>query len=227
MPDFNVIENVSQTLVAIIAEGIKIVDPSQGATGVQSNELAVLTDLHDPPAIPSTFPGVVAVTLVEVREDTHSRNRPDRLSTTSRVPNSLVRQKPPMALKLRYLVTPWSDKQNQEGRKYEQRMLGRILQIFYDTPILSGSVLKGQGDLHGQGPLTSRGEGLANSSEVLKVTLSKLTFEEQTRFWHAIQQRYRPSLTYDVRVVNLEPTLETSESIVVDRTLEFGGVGQS
>ena len=70
-------------------------------------------------------------------------------------------------------------------------MLGRVAQVLYDGAIISGT------DLHGQGDLPD-GNGLAGSSEALKVTLAPLTFEEQTRFWHAVQQKYRASLTYDV-----------------------------
>jgi hypothetical protein len=46
----------------------------------------------------------------------------------------------------------------------------------------------------------------------LKVTLSPLTLEERARVWYAIEKPYRLSITYEVRVVNLDSTLV--ESIV-------------
>jgi hypothetical protein len=90
-----------------------------------------------------------------------------------------------MALRLRYLVTPWS------GDLFtDHRMLGRVLQVLYDDAILNGPQLQG---------------GLAGTSQALKVTLAQLTLEERSRIWHAVQQPYRLSLTYEIRVVNLDP----------------------
>lgn len=216
MPDFNIIANISATLVDVVTKAIEVVDPTAGQNEIP---IAVLHDLRNEPTNQGNRPGLVAVTLVEVREDASSRNRPDRLSQHVGVSASLTRQKPPMALRLRYLVTPWSNRSDEEGRAFEHRMLGRVLQAFYENAIISGATLKGRGD----SPLAVD-SGLEGSDEVLKITLSQLSFEEQTRFWHAVQLKYRPSLTYEVRVVNLDATTKSSESIVVNRTLQFGGI---
>lgn len=216
MPDFNVIENVSQTLVELIGQAIRIVDPTANESEVPS---AVLHDLRSEPTIDGSRPGVVAITLVEAREDGPSRNRPDRIAPSSGGSPKLRRRKPPMALRLRYLITPWANEN--AGRAFEHRLLGRVLQLFHENSILSGAELKGSGDFS-----TTRDSGLSGSDEALKVSLAPLSFEEQTRFWHAVQLKYRPSLTYEVRVVNLDVTLETSESIVHDRILQYGEVAQ-
>ena len=89
-----------------------------------------------------------------------------------------------MALLLRYMFTPWSG-----DRVTDHRLLGRTLQIFYDGAIISGPSLQG---------------GLVGTSQALKVTLSPLTLDERARVWYAISKPYRLSVTYEVRVVNLD-----------------------
>lgn len=213
VPDFNVIANVSETIVAVVNDALQAVDPL--GAGVTA-PIAVLHDLHRPPTPPGEESGVLAVTLVEAREDPSSRNRP-RVRTLDPADSGRVNiAKPPMALQLRYVLTPWSRDlaatSTGEERQLEHKMLGRIAQVLYDGAILSGTDLRGQGDL-------PNGNGLAGSSETLMITLAPLTFEEQTRFWHAVQQKYRASLTYDVRVVNLKPMQSQSVALVTSRDL--------
>ena len=89
-----------------------------------------------------------------------------------------------MALRLRYLVTPWSG-----DVLTDQQMLARVLQVLYDDAVLNGPQLQGL---------------LAGTSEALKIVLTQLTLEERTRIWNAVQQPYRLSVIYEVRVVNLD-----------------------
>ncbi|TWT91733.1 DUF4255 domain-containing protein [Stieleria varia] len=220
MPDFNVIANVSATMVAVLNKALVAVDPL--GTGVTA-PIAVLHDLHTPPTPPAEESGVLAVTLVEAREDATARNRP-RVRSIDRADSGRVNiSKPPIALQLRYLLTPWSRDlgatSSGEERELEHRMLGRIAQVLYDGAIVSGAELQGPGD-------EPDGNGLAGSIEALKVTLTPLTFEEQTRFWHAVQQKYRVSLTYDIRVVNLDPEKSESVSRVSSREVRYGMVTQ-
>jgi Pvc16 N-terminal domain len=109
------------------------------------------------------------------------RNRPHVLTTT--VPD-LTRKRPPMALLLRYMMTPRSG-----DRVTDHRIMGRTLQVLYDGAILSGVRLQGT---------------LIGTDEALKVTLAPITLEERARVWYAIQKPYRLSVTYEVRVVNLD-----------------------
>ena len=101
MPDFNVIANVSETLVAVLNDALKAVDPlGEGVTA----PLAVLHDLHRPPVPPGEEAGVLAVTLVEAREDVSARNRPRVHSVDPDDSGRVKIAKPPMALQLRYLL---------------------------------------------------------------------------------------------------------------------------
>ena len=64
--------------------------------------------------------------------------------------------------------------------------------------------------------------GLAGTDQALKVTLSPLTLEERARVWYAIEKPYRLSITYEIRVVNLDA--ETIDALVPvsDRITQFG-----
>lgn len=140
-----------------------------------------VSEIHDLQGVISTTPARMTIFLFEVIEDATSRNRPVERNYTG---TQIVQPRPPVPLILKYLLTPWSG-----DRITDHRILGRALQVMHDGAILSGSQLQG---------------GLAGSSEAIKLRLAPLTLEEQTRVWHAVQRPYRLSLTYHVRVVNID-----------------------
>ena len=188
MPDSGVIAAVSETLQTVLTEALSTLQP----------EPPPVAEVHDLQGTISTNPARLTLFLFEVGEDPSARNRP-RVRGSS--PPNLTLQKPPMALLLRYLLTPWGG-----DRLTEHRILGRAMQVLYDHAILSGPDLRGN---------------LAVTDEALKITLSPLTLEEQTRVWFAVQRPYRLSASYEVRVVNLDS--ETIEQLtpVTHRTTEF------
>jgi hypothetical protein len=49
-----------------------------------------------------------------------------------------------------------------------------------------------------------------------------LTLEDRARVWYAIQKPYRLSVNYQVRVVNLDATIELRDEVVQSRTLDTG-----
>jgi len=172
--DPGVISDVSLTLKSFINAGAAKVFPGGGQ--------ADLNDLSDPTVKASSLPSL-SIFLFEIMEDASARNEP-RVRQTQK--NAVVIQKPPMALQLNYLFTPWTG-----NFQTDQQLLGRVLQLFYEQAILSGPVLQG---------------GLAGSATSLKVTLHTLTLEERTRIWLALTRPYRTSLSYGVRVVNIDVT---------------------
>lgn len=184
MLDHNVIADVSTTLVSALTGALT---PIGG--------MAELHDLQGPMA-PS--PIRVTLFLFEAFEDPSARNRPAKREGG---PSSSVLRKPPMALELHYLITPWSEK-----RETDHTLLGRVLQFLYDNAILSGPVLKG---------------GLAGTDQALKITLVPFPLEERTRVWHSVQKPYRLSVIYKVRVVNLVSERAEDVKPVSRRTLDY------
>jgi hypothetical protein len=172
--NYAVIGDVSETLRTALADGLSSLSP---VPAVQ---------VHDLQGTLGTNPALVTLCLYDVVEDASARNRPRQ-----RRPGPggvLLVEKPPMALLLRYMITPWSG-----ARATDHQLLGRVMQILYDGAILHGTALQG---------------GLANSSEALKITLAPIPLQERFWLWQAVQKAYRISVTYEVRVINLE-SLET------------------
>jgi hypothetical protein len=185
LPDWNVIADVSQTLQQLLTTEFNVLTPTPQV---------LIYDLQ-----PNVTPPAPSLTIFifEIVEDQHSRNKP-----RVRGNNPLNIQKPPMALLLRYLITPWGG-----DALTDHRILGRVLQVFYDNSILSGP------------QLTS---GLSNTVEELKITLSPITLDERSRIWYAIQRPYRLSLTYEVRVVYVDTEKLDLLQTVTNRSMDVG-----
>lgn len=164
--------------------------------------LSVLTphataELNDLAETPTPDPPKLTIFLYEIAEDAPSRNRaPVRSEPTTA--GQTVR-KPPMALVLRYLITAWGG-----DPVTQHRMLGKALETFYDNAILSGGQLSGS---------------LAATTDALHFTLTPLTLDQKSYVWFALQKPYRLSLNYEVRVVNLDSTVDLSVVPVASRTL--------
>ncbi|MFK0246932.1 DUF4255 domain-containing protein [Amycolatopsis azurea] len=184
MGDFGVIADVSTIIVDRLTEALRGLDPTDPPT-------AILSDLENRPTT-----ATLTVFLYEIAEDPTSRNRPPVRSLPPAAPTS---RKPPMALLLRYLITPWGGSQ-----ETQHQMIGRALQVFYDDAIWSGEELSGS---------------MAGTTEALQFTLTPLTLDQKSWIWYAIQKPYRLSLNYEVRVVNLD-SLDVAElRLVQSRTL--------
>lgn len=198
MPDYNVIADVSSTLQKVLTTALAPLDPVDPP-------VAEISDLQ---GNISTNPARVTLFLFEAVEDASAKNRPRERVTPppGPLPATYLR-KPPMALLLRYMITPWSG-----DRLTDHKLIGRTLQVLYDGAILSGVQLQG---------------GLAGTDQALKVTLSPLTLEERARVWYAIEKPYRLSITYEVRVVNLNAENVDTIMPVRERLLGYRGPGTS
>jgi hypothetical protein len=131
-------------------------------------------------------PPQISIYLYNVTELASMRNQPTATQNPS---------KPPLYLNLRYLITPLT-----ENVEDDQVLLGKILQIFHETPILRGSNL--------QGPLSEAGEDL-------KVVLDPLNFEELGKIWGMFEAPYRLSVGYSVYPVKIEDSVKPDEKSVI------------
>lgn len=187
MPDFGVIADVSETLRTVLHNALQTLAPAASA------------ELDDLRGNANNTPARLTIFLYDVQEDMSQRNRPHTRGVLP--PDDLSIRKPPMALVLRYLMTPWSD-----SRLTDQIILGRTMQVLYDDAILNGTQLAG---------------GLALTDQALKVTLVPLTLDERSRVWFSIQKPYRLSVAYELRVVNLDGELFDRRRPVSSRRLDY------
>ncbi|MFI0418852.1 DUF4255 domain-containing protein [Spongiactinospora sp. 9N601] len=185
MGDFGVVADVSTIIVDRLRRALADVRPGPVT--------AELNDLSEPVQVDQAK---LTVFLYEIAEDPTSRNRPHVRALPPAAPTS---RKPPMALLLRYLITPWGG--NQET---QHQMIGRALQVFYDDAIWVGEELTGS---------------LAATADALQFTLTPLTLDQKSWIWYAIQKPYRLSLNYEVRVVNLDSLDVADLHLVRSRTI--------
>ena len=174
--DYSTISDASLTLRKVLEDGLKILPNAPNV---------IVHNLRSDPQ-----PPLVTLFLYEVVEDPSARNRPRVRELIPNTNNFTVR-KPNLSLLLRYLVTPWINDMNPPYT--DQLILGRLSQVLYEKAILSGPDLQGA--------------SLPGTAEALKVTLSPITLEDRSRIWNSLNLKhgYRLSLTYEVRVINIEP----------------------
>ncbi len=138
----------------------------------------------------------VSLFLYQIIENAYLKNE-----EAQRIDNSNLRL-PPLPLDLLYLVTPYS-----EDKTQEKIILGKVMQIFHDNAILSGTVL--QGDLSG-------------TDEEIKLLINPISLDDLTKMWSAFQEvSYRLSLTYMVSPVKIDSTRQMSTQRVVSRETNY------
>lgn len=192
MAGSGVISEVSQTLVGALDAAMASLFPAP----------APRAELHTLQGQIQENPATLAVLLYEVSEDPSTKNRPMQM-----IQNGVqrVKRKPPMTLILRYLIVPVAG-----DRQTEQQMLGRTMQLLYDNAVFAGTDLRG----------TAAPDGLVGSNDTLSVSLDPLNVDERSRIWFAIQQPYRLSVCYQVRVANVDPVLQDPVALVRNRNFD-------
>jgi hypothetical protein len=187
MANHGVLGDVSTTLSAVLTDALSSLLPAPPPVARVHDLLGTIPT--DPPAL--------TVFLYEISEDPSAKNRPPRPVS---VPPKMSVRRAPLALVLRYMLTPWS-----ADRLSDQQILGRAMQALHDNAILSGSQLRG---------------GLIGTADSLKIALSPITLEERTRIWHAVEKPYRICATYNVRVVCIDSEIERVVTPVAERVLD-------
>jgi hypothetical protein len=182
---YNNISGASKTLASRIWNAIK--DDKQVNVIIQNPEQITFLPPKD---AAERKPPQISIYLYNVVELTSMRNQPTATQNPS---------KPSLYLNLRYLITPLT--QNADD---DQTVLGKILQIFYDTPILRGSDLQGS---------------LKEGGEDLKVMLDPLTIDELSKVWGMLSTSYRLSVGYSVYPIKIESAVKpNTKPIVITRS---------
>jgi hypothetical protein len=189
MPDSNVIGDVSSTLQVLLRDALVSLDP------------AFFVEVSDLQGTISTTPQHLTIFLFEVVEDPSAKNRPPVREVDNQ--NRTFLRKAPVALLLRYMLTPWSG-----DRITDHRIVGKVIETLYENAIIGGAKLQG---------------ALVNSDVVLNVNMAPITLEDRTRVWYSVQKPYRLSLTYEVRVVSIDSPSRQRISPVITRIIDPQG----
>jgi hypothetical protein len=178
MSEFTAISSVTQTLKEMLETYI-----TKSSEPVLKN---VPIDLRTPREMHKANNALgVSLWLYRVARHSDLVNLPPRRPE----PRKLLHHSLP--LDLYYLVTPIA-----KEPKDEQSLMGRVLQVFNDHPILRGSDLLGD---------------LKDSGEELRVVLDALSLQEIAQVWWALQESYQLSVAYLVQVVSIDSEREPIE----------------
>jgi len=99
----------------------------------------------------------------------------------------------PLPLRLYYLVTPIVAIDNAHpavSPEREHALLGKVMQLFYEHPILRGADLR---------------DTLAGTTTEIAIRLETLTLEELARIWTALQRPHQLSVSYEVTLAFIAP----------------------
>lgn len=134
------------------------------------------------------------VFLYAVEEHAHLRNQPPVLTADGY-------RRPPMALRLHYLMT-YIDTNHLEC----QERLAKVAEIFYDTPVLGPERLK---------------PPLAAKVGRITVRMRNPGAEERSQVWTSLGRPMRLALYYDVDIAPIESQLPEGAKEVLRREIDY------
>jgi hypothetical protein len=213
---------VSHLVIAEVSEFLRhtlwlgIQDDPVTSQLVTSEQNIVLTN----PAQGGLPQGVVrqmSLWLYHIVPNEHLRNAPfvRRRDPTPKDPNRVsddVLFYPPLVLNLLYLLTPsiQGDGGGANDQLADQRLLGRAMQVLHDQAVL---------------PMQSR-ETPGDGNE-LHISLAPRTIDEIAQVWEAMQQPYRLSVCYEVRVVRIDSQRRHVGGRVAERSTAFSEMAEA
>lgn len=139
----------------------------------------------------------VSIFLYQILENYYLKNEDHyRISNTEL-------KLPPLSLDLLYLVTPYSNDKTQE-----KIILGKVMQIFHDNAVLTGTVLQGS---------------LAGTDEEIKLLFNPLSLDDLTKIWSAFfpEIAYRLSVSYIVTPVRIDSTHKIGIQRVISKNMSY------
>lgn len=142
----------------------------------------MIISLNNPEEMSRNHRGL-SVWLYKVVRDAQRLNAPPERITYNQV------RRTPLPFCLYYLMTPIVDYTVDRSAETEQLIMGKVLQVFHDSPLLIGSSLAGE---------------FAGTKVELRVRLEPASFEETTRIWDAFERSYQLSVAYEVSVVYID-----------------------
>jgi Pvc16 N-terminal domain len=140
--------------------------------------------------------GRLSLWLYSVSENEYVKNQPivrGEASDTTKFP--------PLALDLSYLVTPMA--RGPDPEKANHLLLGKTMEALYDNSTT----------------LLSTDDKVA---EELHIALCRLSILELAELWEALQEDYRLSVCYQVRVIRIDSTRIPADARVVERDTTYG-----
>lgn len=182
---YQALHATSETLRAYLQSAFDA-DPFFGSAGHPWRDRNMHVLLQTPSEMAEAGEGVSLWLYRVVRDEERLNELPTRIG-----PNQLL--SPPLPMRLHYLVTPLTNRDNDGDPDTEQYALGKVLQLFHSKPRLRGADLRGQ---------------FAGTGSELFVRLETLSLEEITRVWEGLNGSYQLSVSYEVSMVDIASAAE-------------------
>jgi hypothetical protein len=193
-----VLADVSKTLQRILWDGF---NQEPALRAIVGSEAAIV--FKNPTETAQDSANRLSLWLYQITENEYVKNQPMVRSNGRNAGGAgnkhSALQFPPLALNLFYLVTPFTP-----SGESDQLLLGKAMQLMYDNATIL---------------LQNPADGIA---EDLRIILCRLTLEELTRIWEALQEPYRLSVCYQVRVTRVDSARTQTQPRVVELDAAFG-----
>ena len=182
MSDYRALSDVGKVLIRLLEAGINeggpfhdIIDSSEKITQSSPEELS---NNH-----------LLSVFLYQITEDTYQKNQGMQIG------DSDVLRRPPICLNLFYLIAA-----NTNSAENDNIVMGKVIQIFNDNPVLKGSVLY----------------DTSLDGESLNLIFNPLSLDEINKIWIMLSKSkpYKLSAYYEVTPVRIDASSEMTVSRV-------------
>jgi len=190
--DYNAVRDAGRSLIKLIWDNVQDDEPWRKNTGVDSEAQIVLSS---PEELGEQLK--LSIFLYRIEEDTYIRSPGWEEIEGDADPIARFRG-PAMNLRLFYMITPHA-KQDE----INHIIIGRVLQIFNDNPILKAPFPQG-----------------SLSGTELKLIFTPLSIDDMNKIWGIISRSktYQPSLYYEVSGIDIESSrvMQTGKVLDVD-----------
>ncbi|MBP1468092.1 DUF4255 domain-containing protein [Candidatus Chloroploca sp. M-50] len=148
--------------------------------------------------------GAKRVNLFLYKVQEHALLKNQDWQVQSGKPGQLV--PPPLSLNLFYLLTAYASTDQHAGNSTAHAILGEAMRVLYEHPIIPDDYLADE---------------LKEAKEQIKVMLAPMDMEELSRVWGTFGKPFRPSVLYEVSVVQLD-MLAGHERTLAKRVEQIG-----
>jgi hypothetical protein len=190
--DYNAVRDAGRSLIKLIWDNVQEDEPWRKNTGIESEAQIVLSS---PEELGEQLK--LSIFLYRIEEDTYIRSPGWEEIEGDADPIARFRG-PAMNLRLFYMITPHA-KQDE----INHIIIGRVLQIFNDNPILKAPFPQG-----------------SLSGNQLKLIFTPLSIDDMNKIWGIISRSktYLPSLYYEVSGIDIESSrvMQTGKVLDVD-----------
>jgi hypothetical protein len=185
--DYTALADAGKTLIHLIWNDLK--DDAEIQKILSSADQITL----EPPKIQgSDGSQKISVFLYQIKEFPFTRNLP---------PSKFTKQNPAMYLTLHYLLTVNTGKSEDD-----QILIGRILKVIVDNPLVIKSALQGN---------------LANEIEELHIAFNPIPTDELASLWNTLSLPYRLAIGCSVYTVKIGPTNKKVEVPVLEKIVNY------